>query len=80
VHIETPKPPRLFGFRLSVYPSPQFLQINGRFYHALPASPCGRRIKTQHGPFAPETLLSFFATTGHSAILLSSAPFLGQQL
>ena len=75
VHIETPKPPRLFGFRLSVYPSPQFLQINGRFYHALPASPSGRRIKTQHGPFAPETLLSFIAPTGHSAILLPSAPF-----
>src|SRR5688572_5060934 len=31
--IETPKPPRLLGFRLTVYPSPQFLQINGRFYH-----------------------------------------------
>src|SRR3990170_3773953 len=60
MNVETPKPPRLLGFRLTVYPSPQFLQINGRFYHASPASPRGRRNQTQHGPFAPETLLSFF--------------------
>src|SRR3972149_3160255 len=68
------------SFRLTVYPPPQFLQINGRFYHASPASPSGRRNQTQHGPFAPETLLSFFAPTGHSAILLPSAPFPCQQL
>src|SRR5262245_43993900 len=49
-------------------------------YHALPASLCGRKNQTQHGPFAPETLLSFFAPTGHSAILLPSAPFPCQQL
>src|SRR4030066_36400 len=80
MNVETPKPPRLLGFRLTVYPSPQFLQINGRFYHASPASLSGRRNQTQHGPFAPETLLSFFAPTGHSAILLPSAPFPCQQL
>ena len=68
------------GFRLAVYPSPQFLQLNGRFYHAFPASPCGQRNQTQHGPFAPETLLSFIATTVHSATLLPSAPFPCQQL
>src|SRR3989337_1498051 len=50
VNVETPKPPRLLGFRLTVYPSPQFLQINGRFYHASPASPRGRSNQTQHGP------------------------------
>src|SRR6266568_1097927 len=33
MYIETPKPPLLLGFRLTVYPSPQFLQINGRLYH-----------------------------------------------
>src|SRR5436309_3359149 len=32
MYIETPKPPLLLGFRLTVYPSPQFLQINGRLY------------------------------------------------
>ena len=37
-------------------------------------------IKLIMTPFAPETLLSFFAPTGHSAILLPSAPFLCQQL
>ena len=63
------------GFHLTVYPSPQFLQIDGRFYHASPASPCGRRNQTQHGPFAPETLLSFLTTTGHSAILFAFALF-----
>jgi len=31
----------------------------------------GSKNQTQHGPFAPETLLSFFTTTGHSAILLA---------
>src|SRR5207249_9048284 len=33
MYIETPKPPLLLGFRLTVYPSPQFLQIIGRLYH-----------------------------------------------
>src|SRR5207245_10226348 len=33
MYIETPKPPLLLGFRLTVYPSPHFLQINGRLYH-----------------------------------------------
>src|SRR3970040_905806 len=66
-------------FRLTVYPSPQFLQINGRFYHASPALLSGRRNQTQHGPFAPETLLSFCAPTGASPILLPSAPFPCQQ-
>jgi len=63
------------GFRPMVYPSPQFLQCDGRFYHPFPASPRGQRNQTQHGPFAPETLLSFFTTTGHSAILLAFGPF-----
>src|SRR3989304_6948510 len=75
MNVETPKPPRLLGFRLTVYPSPQFLQINGRFYHASPASPRGRRNQTQHGPFAPSALPDFPAPTGPSAILLPSAPF-----
>jgi hypothetical protein len=30
---------RLVGLRLSINPPPQFLQINGRFYHFTPASP-----------------------------------------
>src|SRR5438105_4413477 len=34
MNIEPPKPPRLFGFRLTVYSSPQLLQITGGFYHA----------------------------------------------
>src|SRR6266508_2063913 len=50
MHIQTPKPPRLLGFRLTVYPSPQFLQINGRFYHASPASLCGRRNQNSAWP------------------------------
>ena len=53
---------------------PQFLQINGRLYRPFPASPCGRKNQTQHGPLAPETLLSFIATTGHSAILFAFGP------
>ena len=73
--VETPKPPRLLGFRLSVYPSPQFLQIHGRLCHPFPASPCGRKIQTQHGPFAPSALPDFTAPTDHSAILLPSSPF-----
>src|SRR5918994_6802671 len=73
--IEPPKPPRLLGFRLTVYPSPQFLQINERFYHPFPASPCGRKNQTQHGPFAPSALPDFFAPTGHSAILFAFGPF-----
>src|SRR6266508_561395 len=73
--IETPKPPRLLGFRLTVYPSPQFLQINERFYHSFPASPCGRKNQTQHGPFAPSALPDFFAPTGHSVILFAFGPF-----
>jgi hypothetical protein len=63
------------GFRLTVYLSPQFLQCDGRFYHASPALLRGRKNQTQHGPFAPETLLSFFTTTGHSAILFAFGPF-----
>ena len=63
------------GFRLTVYPSPQFLQINGRLYHPSPASLCGRRNQTQHGPFTPSALPDFSATTGHSAILLPFGPF-----
>ena len=63
------------SFRLTVYPSPQFLQIDGRLYHPFPASPRGRKNQTQHGPFVPETLLSFIAITGHSAILLPFGPF-----
>lgn len=63
------------GFRLTVYPSPQFLQINGRFYHAFPASLRGLRNQTQHGPFAPSALPDFIVTTGHSAILLPFGPF-----
>src|SRR3990167_3917956 len=80
MNVETQKPHRLLGFRLTVYPSPQFLQINGRFYHASPASPCGRRNQTQHGPFAPSALPDFTAPTGHSAILLPSTPFPCQRL
>src|SRR4029434_297514 len=75
MNIQTPKPPLLLGFRLTVYPSPQFLQCDGRFYHASPASPCERRNQTQHGPFAPSALPDFFAPTGHSAILCDFGPF-----
>src|SRR5262245_15075236 len=73
--IQTPKPPRLLGFRLTVYLSPQFLQINERFYHPLPASPFGRKNQSQHGPFAPSALPDFFAPTGHSVILFAFGPF-----
>ena len=33
MNVKAPKPPLLFGFRLTVYLPPQFLQINGRVYH-----------------------------------------------
>ena len=62
-----------FGFRLTVYPSPQFLQCNGRFCHASPASPCGRRNQTQHGPFAPSALPDFIAVGSEEARLTALA-------
>ena len=40
------KSPRLFGLRLWVDPSPQVLQINGRFYHSVPASLIGLGMPT----------------------------------
>src|ERR671924_1821234 len=73
--IQTPKPPLLFGFRLTVYLPPQFLQINGRLSHPCPASLCGRKNQTQRGPFASSVLPDFIATTSHSAILLPFGPF-----
>src|SRR5262245_21117329 len=73
--IETPKPLPLLGLRLTVYLSPQFLQINRRLYHPFPASPCGRKNQTQHGPFAPSALPDFLTTTGHSPILFAFGPF-----
>src|SRR5437867_10402648 len=67
----------LSAFRLSPF-GISFASVPADYRKALsslPVSPSGRRIKTRHGPFAPETLLSFIAPAGHSAILLPSALF-----
>ena len=40
------KSPRLVGLRLEVDPSPQVLQIDGRFYHSVPASRLGLGMPT----------------------------------
>ena len=42
MHKDSPKPMRLVGLRLTVYPPPQILQTYGRLCHSVPASPWGR--------------------------------------
>src|SRR3989338_1250550 len=50
------------GFRLTVYPSPQFLQINGRLYHASLPHLAVEEIKLSMAPllqrhYSPSALL-----------------------
>jgi hypothetical protein len=65
-----------FGLRLDVYSPSQVLQTNGCFYHS-PLPPWVSENCKQQGPFAPRTLLRFFATMSPSATLSSSTDFLG---
>ena len=42
VNVQSPESPGLLGLCLDKYPLSQVLQINGRFYHFVPAFPCMR--------------------------------------
>ena len=71
----TPETPGRFSLRLDVYPSPQVLQPTGRLCHLVLASRVVEVITIQQGPFTPQALPGFSASTDPSATLSPSAHF-----
>ena len=62
VDVQAPEPPVLVSLRLDVYPPPQVLQTDGRFYHVTPASHVvgdipNSRAPSLHGHYPASSLL-----------------------